>query len=176
MSLNLTNARPYAKAIFNLALVHDKVAVWHDTLELFSLIVEDSKEYGILDTPLLTVQEKNRFFAPVTVKFPEAVNLIKLLVVRKKLSLLPDIYSGYQRLFFAHNNILEVRVESKEELLSEQKEQLICALEATYHSKILLQVSYDASLIGGGVIYIADKVIDCSIKGFLERLRKKLMV
>lgn len=175
MSILLTQARPYAKAIFSLALEHDQLSQWQDTLKMLAVITIECKINHLLDSPKITATEKIDFFADVIKQAPDIIgNLVKLLVERKKLFLLPDIAESYRKLLLAYNKILEVKIISAYELSLNQKEQLIKGVKERYQSDILLQCHTDATLIGGAVLYIEDRVIDGSIIGMLQRLKKRI--
>ncbi len=177
MSICLTRARPYAKAIFNLALEEDRLRLWQDTLIGLADIVNECDKKQALDDPKITILEKIKLFTEVIKQAPEGmVNLVRLLIERKNLFLLPAIATSYRQLFLAHNNMLEVKVTSRYELDANQKERLLVALARRYKKEILLQCHLDATLIGGAVVCVEDKVIDGSIKGMLQRLKQDLLL
>jgi F-type H+-transporting ATPase subunit delta len=177
MTIHLTRARPYAKAVFSLALECDQLSLWQETLDMLAAIAKECGENKLLDNPKIKASEKIDFFADIIGQVPVVIsNLVKLLVGRKKLFLLPAIAASYQQLLFAHNNILEAKIISAGELDVEQKEQLLKALKQRYQREILLACHVDPALIGGAVIYVADKVIDGSIRGMLQRLKQNLLL
>lgn len=177
MSIFQTKARPYAKAIFNLALEQDQLSMWQDTLKMLAVIASECEKNKLLDSPQVSAAEKISFFADVIKQAPEAIsNLVRLLVERKKLNLLPDIAASYRQLFFAHNNILEATIISAYELAAEQKERLLGALRKRYQKEILLECHVDATLIGGAVMQVEDRVIDGSVRGMLQRLKQNLLL
>lgn len=174
MAMNLTKAKPYAKAIFNLALSNDQIVMWRDILEMLAQVAIECTKSGILCNPKVEDAIKVGFFSEVILKFPAGEGLIKLLAERKKLTVLPEILVNYQQMCFAYNQILKVKVVSMCELSDIQKEQLNNALNLRYNCKILLQYCIDAELIGGGIIHIADRVVDHSIRGILQNLKHSL--
>jgi len=177
MAILLTKARPYAKAIFSLALERDQLSLWQDTLKNLTQVVVECGKNKLLDNPKITVAEKIGFFADVINQIPEATtSLVKLLVERKKLTLLPNILASYQQLYLAYNKTLVVKIISAYELNTTQKEQLSCALKERYQKEISLQCHVDDTLIGGAVMYVADKVVDHSIRGMLQRLKQNLLL
>src|SRR3990172_11957301 len=175
MITNLTTAKPYAKAIFNLALRNQQLLEWQHLLKMLTIVALECKKRKLLINPQINSEQKIDFFSDVINKSPEATNLVALLAMRKKLALLPDISSVYQALLLAHNKILEVKIISAYELTITQKEQFLTALQQRYKCEISLQCLIDTKLIGGAVVYIADKVIDGSIKGLLQNLKHNLL-
>lgn len=163
---NPTNARPYAKAIFAIALCGGQFSKWQDTLEKLAAIVAECKKRLLSNNPI--------FFHGMLENFPEAINLVNMLTERKKLGILPDIAIEFRKLVLEHKKILEAKITTTCELSAAQKEKIINALQKRYQRQILLQCQIDDKLIGGGVIYIAGQVIDGSIKGMLHRLKQSL--
>lgn len=159
-------ARPYAKAIFDLALRDKQFSEWQNALAALSIAAIECKK--------LRYKPELDLFYSLIKDFSLAINLVRLLSERKKLEILPDVTSEFQRLFFEHEKILEAKIITAFELTSEHKEKLEQALQQRYQHKILLQCQVDNKLIGGAIIYIADQVIDKSIKGTLRRLKQEL--
>jgi F-type H+-transporting ATPase subunit delta len=168
----LSPARPYAKAIFALALRDQQFFEWQKALNTFAAIAVECKKRFLLNNPRVGRKQKLDFFCDALENFPMAINLIRMLVERKKLEILPNIALGYQQLLFEHEKTLVAKVITTHELSVEQREQLLKALQQRYQQRILLQCQIDAKLIGGAVIYIDGRVIDGSIKGMLQRLKQ----
>lgn len=174
MTTKTAIAKPYAKAIFSLALAGNQLISWQDTLERLAQAVIEGEKYHLFDNPKITLATKLEIFAAITGQ-NEALNLLKLLLEHKRLAWLPAITAGYKQMVLAHNNQLEVQVIAAYELTEEQKQSLLATLKKCYHQEVMLQCYIDTTLIGGAVLYIADKVIDGSIKGVLQRLRLNLL-
>ena len=100
MTINLTAAKPYAKAIFDLALRNNQVSKWQHTLKMLSLTTTECKKSGLLNNPKIKFAQKIELFSDVIENSPEAINLVQLLAERKKLTILPNIAACYQQLFF----------------------------------------------------------------------------
>ncbi|MDR1057093.1 MAG: F0F1 ATP synthase subunit delta [Coxiellaceae bacterium] len=176
MNNHSKQAISYAKAIFNLALFQQKLALWQEVLTTLAQVVLVCKKSNILANPVIQEAQKLSLFVEVTSQLPESTNLVKLLARRKKLTILPEIAKKYQQLFFTYTNVLEIKVVSAEELTTSQKEQLLNALQQRYQCEILLQCCVDDKLIGGAIIYVKDEVIDDSICGILRRLKQNLLL
>lgn len=171
---NLSPARPYAKAIFALALRDQQFSEWQKALNIFAAIAGECKKRFLLNNPRVGRKQELDFFCDATENFPMAYNLVRMLAERKKLEILPDIALSYQQLLFEHEKTLEAKVVTTCELSAQQKEQLLKALQQRYQQRILLRCQIDSKLIGGAVIYIDGRVIDGSIKGMLQRLKQNL--
>ncbi len=67
-----------------------------------------------------------------------------------------------------------MKVYSAFDMSAEEKSILVSALDGFLNKKSKLTVSLDTSLIGGIYIRAGDRVIDASIRGQIERLKKSL--
>ena len=82
------------------------------------------------------------------------------------------------RTFNAHlatlEKISQVRVITATETQEAFRQKLVQALSKRIQRDVTLQCEIDASLIGGAIIHIGDRVIDGSIRGKLSRLLESL--
>ncbi|EKE00554.1 MAG: F0F1 ATP synthase subunit delta [uncultured bacterium] len=175
MIANSTTVQPYTKAIFALALRDQKFAEWQTTLNLLALIAAECKKRALLNNPRVGCKRELEFFYDAAKNFPIAYNLVRVLAKHKKLEILPNIASGYQKLLLEHQKILEAQITTTRELTPAQKEKLTKALQKRYQQQISLQCQIDDKLIGGVRINIDGQVIDGSIRGMLYRLKQSLL-
>jgi F-type H+-transporting ATPase subunit delta len=95
MSGQKTFARPYAKAIFELALKDNTLAFWSDALKLLSFMANDVQLKEACKNPRFTLQQMSEIFSMVLKKEnlfnAEVENLLLLLGRYKRLLLLPLI-------------------------------------------------------------------------------------
>lgn len=171
MNMNLATAKPYAKAIFSLALQDNQLDAWQQELNELALIATECDNIGLLDNPQIKSSQLIDLLTTNTKKSPALLNFLMLLVKNKKLGLLAAIATHYQQLILTHNKTLEVKITSAHELTTAQKERILAALEKRYQQKILLHYDIDSKLIGGAIIYIQDKIIDHSIKNMLQHIK-----
>jgi len=174
MIVDLTAARPYAKAIFALASRDQQFYEWQNALKTLATAATECKKRFLLNNPRVGRKQELDFFNGASENFPVAYNLVRVLAERKNIEILPAIAASYQQLLFEHEKILEAKVVTVCELSAIQKEQLVKALQERTQCQILLQCQIDAKLIGGAVIYVDGQVIDRSIKGMLQRLKQSL--
>lgn len=174
MAIDLGSIRPYAKAIFALALRDQNFYQWQNVLNVLAIIATECKKNSLLNNPNIGRKKELDFFYEASEKFPMAYNLVCILADKKKLEILPDIAFVYQQLLLGYEKTLEAKIVATRELTVMQKERLIKALQERYQHKILLQCQIDPKLIGGAVIYISGQIIDGSIKGMLQRLKQNL--
>ena len=102
----------------------------------------------------------------------DAFNVIKYLVKKGRVALSDKIRDSYLKIYYEKNNKLPVNATFVKELSEKQREALIKKLEGKYNRKIVLNLSVDENLIGGGIIKVGNQVIDGSIKNQIENMKK----
>jgi len=158
MADNASIARPYAKAVFDLAR--------NDTE--FSALVSDPRVDDVKVAELLTDLAKD--------SLPDGgANLINLLVQNDRLHSLTDIRQQYIDLVAKAKALVNAEVVTAKPLTEDQKSSLAAALEQRLGLKVELEETVDADLVGGAIIKAGDLVIDGSAKGRIEKLTTALM-
>jgi F-type H+-transporting ATPase subunit delta len=176
MSNVTTLARPYAKAAFELAEADDATGSWNDMLGLASTLVSEESLANLLQSPEVTNSQVLEILASTA---GEALNsrfrdFLSVLAENKRLPLLPEITSLYQRLREEADKLLRVKVVSAYALDESQATRLKDALARRFDREILLESEVDSSVIGGAVVYAGGQVIDGSLKDRLTKLSNSL--
>ena len=177
MADNASIARPYAKAVFDLAQESDAFDAWTATLEQlavisndadFSALVSDPRVDGAKVAELLTDLAKD--------SLPEGgANFINLLVLNDRIQSLVDINQQYTDLVAKAKALVNAEVITAKSLTEDQKSSLAGALETRLGLKVELTETVDADLVGGAIIKAGDMVIDGSAKGRIEKLTTALL-
>lgn len=179
MAESLTAARPYAKALYEIAGNGD-VKQWLPVMELCQALGDNEESKGFLkshslttDTFLATVESlaKSANIGKVPAKFND---FAKVLSGNKRFSLLPEIATLFIDEVNQSNDTVIAEIVSAKLLSDASRDNLIQRLEKKYGKKVEASIEIDKSLIGGAVIKIGDTVIDGSVKGRLEQLTKAL--
>ncbi len=178
MSDSTTIARPYAKAIFEHALLEQKLAQWSEYLLALAQAVLDSNASQFITNPASTPEQQIELLHSACNVSAQEIqplsNLISLLAVNKRLLLLPEIKALYEVHRAEQEKTLEVDVISYSDVSAAQQHQLIEALSARLQRNVSLNISVDPSLLGGAVIRAGDLVIDGSVRGKLNKLSTDL--
>ena len=172
MSESTTIARPYAKAIFELALAENQLEQWSGYLHLLAQAVLTPQASEFITNPATTVlQRMELLHVVIRLDADQSLNnLISLLATNKRLMLLPEIEVLYQAYRAEQEKTLVVEVVSFSTVSIEQQQKLIVSLSQRLERKVSLEISIDTSLIGGAVIRAGDLVIDGSVRGKLNKL------
>ena len=176
MSENVTAARPYAKAAFELAKKGGNYDSWSDRLAFLSAVVSDKTVAAALDDPANTAADRAELVKKIAGDRldPESTNMVSLLSENNRLSLMGEIGEMYEELRAEEEGVLDANVTSAMALDDNYKSKLAEALQRKFNKKINIIETIDDSLIGGAIVRAGDVVIDGSIKGRLAQLNSNL--
>ncbi len=172
----VTAARPYAKAVFELARKSGNYAGWSEKLTLLKSVVADSTVSAALDDPANTAADRAALVEKIAGDRIEAdgVNVVRLLAENNRLPLMGEVSSIYEDLRANEEGTLEATVISAMALDDTYRAKLTEALERRFQKKVKILEEVDESLIGGAIIRAGDTVIDGSINGRLSQLGSSL--
>ena len=172
MAEKMTVARPYARAVFEIARDDDALAAWSEFLERGSLAVADARIQALIGNPAVTRAELADLFIELCGDSAGAngANFIRLLADNGRMAWLPEIAAEYELLRAEAENIVDVQLTSAVELDEAQRDSFASSLRKRLGRDVRLHCDTDASLLGGAIIRAGDLVIDGSLFGRLERL------
>lgn len=180
MSDITTIARPYAKAIFEIALASKQLAGWSSILTILTQAVSLPETVQFITNPLATGQDHLDLFLSLLKNLKVSVDpklqqqFITVLVENKRLLLIPGICIQYELLRAEQEKTLTVSVSAYSELSKTQEQRLIETLTQRLQRQVSLEISIDKSLLGGALIKAGDLVIDGSVLGQLLKLASSL--
>lgn len=171
-----TAARPYAKAVFEMARESGNYDVWSDRLDFLSSAVQTPELSAMLSTPNITQQARFELLEKVAGDKldDQGKNFIRLVSENNRVDLLPDISGIYGMLKAEAEGEVEAQVTSAFELEPAQSEKIAAALSKRLNRKVKIVSSVDKDLIGGAIIKAGDLVIDGSIRGRLTKMSQNL--
>ncbi len=169
------HASRYARAVFEIALERGELDRWQSELPVVVSVVGDPALVAVLESPRLRFDEKARILSEGLVGIsPLVLNLVYLLIVRGRLSMIADIAEEYQRLLDAYHGIEPAEVISAVPLDAEEEKKLAGHLSAITGKKVVVKSEVDPGLIGGFVARVGGKLLDGSTRTRLEALKKEL--
>jgi F-type H+-transporting ATPase subunit delta len=171
-------ARRYARAFFAVAGEENKYQEFHRELRLFATVMEDNRNLReLLSNPVYDKQDKkqvvDKVLQQLKLSLPTA-NFIRLLVDKRRIAGIADIEENYRKLMDDAIGISRVQVTTAFPLTSELTANLQRGLESLTGKKVEMQIDEDASLLGGVVVRVGDKLYDGSIKVQLDNMTKLL--
>lgn len=169
-------ARRYAEAAFEIAERDGSVEKWLTQLGIVASAVSDSDVVYRLEDPHVPLEARvdalHKVLGPEML--PQLGNLIRLVMRRRRVEVLPQIAREFRRLYNRQAGIVEARAVSALELNDSERAALQSRLETMTGKKVELETSVDPSILGGIQVRIGDTLYDGSVRGRLERLRSKL--
>ena len=167
-------AKRYASAIYDIAESSDKIGEIREALNILAENYNEDEEFKVfLLDPSIKYDEKVKYLHKSFDFISEdAFKIINYLVKKGRVSLAEKIRDSYLKIYYEKNNKILVNATFTKELSDNQREARMKKLEEKYKKKIVLNLSVDEELIGGGIIKIGNKVIDGSIKSQIENIKK----
>ncbi len=172
-----TAARPYAKALFELASTEGNLQAWGDCLQLASVIASDADMQAMFELPSMLASDQSELFLSVMsgVKgAPELSadfkNLVALLAENNRLATIPAITVSFETLKREAEGKIEVQVRTARKLSDKQQSAIAKSLAKKLGKEVSISTEIDESLIAGAIIRAGDLVIDGSAKGRLDKL------
>jgi F-type H+-transporting ATPase subunit delta len=170
-------ARRYAEAVFQLAERDKALDRWREDLRLAADITADERVARVMDSPMVLLPEREKLATQLLGKrlSKPAINLVRVLVRRGNLDLLGPIAADYQRLLNEKRGVVAAVVTSALPLTRGEDEAIRKRVAQLTGTTVDVQTAVDPALIGGLTVRIGDRLIDASVRGRLERLRKQLL-
>jgi F-type H+-transporting ATPase subunit delta len=170
-------ARPYARAVFELAKDQGQFKDWYDRLMLMAAVVSSPTMQALLDNPRLTRADTGELVIRACGEDLDdhAVNLVRILAENSRLSQLPMIAALYSQLRDEAEGTIEADVISATPLSDEQKTAIANALKKRLGRDVQLNCSVNEDLLGGALIRAGDLVIDGSALEHLRQLSSALV-
>jgi F-type H+-transporting ATPase subunit delta len=178
-----TVARPYAKALFDLAHGEKKLPQWSAALAAAAAVVADANAKRALANPAFADGERAALVGSIagSVKGGELLttqagaNFLRIVAENGRLTVLPEIAAQFDALKAEAENKVNVTVTSATAVDDALARQIKTALEQKLKRTVELSLAVDPALIGGAIIQADDMVIDGSVRTRLQRLTEKLV-
>lgn len=186
MAERITIARPYAKAVFQLARTLALLPQWSTVLQTAASAVSDARVAPLLGNPHVTPEQLVELIAGVVSDVSDvsgsganaasaalqaqARNFIATLAHYRRLGFLPEIAAHFERLRADAERTLDVTVTSAIALSDAQREQFARAMRKRLDREVRLHCEIDPALLGGAVVRADDLVIDGSVRSSLIQL------
>ncbi len=171
-------ARPYSRAIFEIALESGEFQQWSDILQALEMVTTDTQMVAVIESPKIDRDELAQIVveacATAVSLTEQSKNLIKILTNFDRLSVISEIRSFYEDLRAEQEKTITVKVTSASDLTNSQQESLIKALILKLDRKVSLECETDETLLGGAILRAGDLVIDGSVTGKLKKLASQL--
>jgi F-type H+-transporting ATPase subunit delta len=171
-----TVARPYAEAIFRAALEKNALGAVAEALAMVAAIARDEQMHSVLLNPKVSAEQKKQLFAAAAGERLDELTarLVSLLVDNHREVLIGSIAEQFDELKHEHERVLRARITSAQPLSSEQRAEIVSALEKRYGKKVEADLDIDPQLLGGARVQIGDQVIHASVRDALAQMAAAL--
>lgn len=175
MAENVTLARPYAEAAFQLAK-GSALPAWSQALGTMAAVAGSDDMQSCIADPRLLPDQLTKLFVDVVGDglSAEQQTFVRVLVDNDRLSVLPEIAALFESLKNTHEGVRDAEVESAFPMDAAAVQALVADLERKFNCKIQATVRVVPELIGGVRIAIGDEVIDASVRGKLAAMATAL--
>ncbi|NME66456.1 ATP synthase F1 subunit delta [Flammeovirga aprica] len=174
MSAESRVASRYAKAFVSVALEgQDQTKLYDDANFVLNTII-DSRELALaLNSPIIKAEKKAAILKEIfSAKVSDLTNkLFNLVVDKNRTSALKEIMESILSEFDAVKNIQRATVVTSSPLAADTKAVLVEKVAKSTGKTVELEEKVDPALIGGYILTVGDKQLDCSVKTQLQQLK-----
>ena len=171
-------ARPYARAVMEVAQSPEEAAQLRDELTTFEQVRKSSTDLQeMYANPGIDFDSKNKVTGAIAKRLglsELAVRLLDVLIRNRRINDLSDIIAGLATMIREATGTVAAEVRSASKLSSKEEADLRAMLERKVGAKVDVDITVDASLIGGFVAKIGSEVYDASVSGKIEKFRESL--
>ena len=171
-------SKVYGDALFEAAREAGRMDdMYEEVLELQKLLQANEELQKMMENPKVIREDKENVIETVFRGriSDEIVELMKLMIAKGRYSNIESVFDYFIGLVKEEKKIGIAYVTTAVELTDGQKDEIVRRLlETTRYESFEMNYEVDASLIGGMVIRIGDRVVDSSIKTKLYELSKSL--
>lgn len=170
-------ASRYAKSLVDLAQERSQLETVYADMLFLQALCKSSKEFvGVMKSPIITSDKKNKILAAVTDgKVNEITKLFnKLLVTKGRERDLPEIVSAFIDQYNVIKDIHKVQITTAVEISDALKQEIVNKVtKENGFSKVELETKLDEKLIGGFVMEYNNMLVDASVLRDLKDIKKQ---
>ncbi|MCB1948040.1 F0F1 ATP synthase subunit delta [Nitrosomonas sp.] len=176
MAEAVTVARPYAEAVYKLAVAKNNLTEWSSMLQDATVISQHEQVKALIGNPVVSAKQLGELLLEIgKSRFnQEGRNFLLMLAENNRVNVLPQISQLFEHLKSQHEGVLEAIIVSAFEINSGQLKKLVASLEHKFNRKIDAKVQVNPELIGGVIVEVGDEIFDASIRGKLQAMASAL--
>ena len=169
-------AQVYARSLFEVGKEHDELDEVHEQLGQFADELSKNRELQVFFfSPYFSSAEKKDGVEKVVEDGNSyLVNFLKLVAERHRMPAVFRIRREFDELWREENKLLPVRITSAIELDEDLVQSIGNRIEEQTGRRIELDANVDPDVIGGLVLRVGNMVMDASVRGRLDRLRREV--
>jgi F-type H+-transporting ATPase subunit delta len=168
-------AKRYTEAVFDIARERGTFDQWQRDLDMLAALTSDPQASTVLASPKVSEADK---LSLVTEQLrggqPEALNLARLLLLRGRLGIAPEMADQFRELALAELGIVVADVTTAGPIDRATEAAIKQRLSGLVGKQVEIRTHVDESIIGGIIARVGDQLIDGSVSNQLRRLRTRL--
>ncbi len=170
-----TIARPYAEALFRVALP-SRLNAWADVLSQLAQVTAVPEFRALNGDPRVSrAAIRDTILAALKGNIDDEVkNFVATLTDNGRLMLAAEIDEQFRALKNAHESTADAEIVSAFPMSDAQLADLVTALQKKFGRTLVPHLSVDQSLIGGVRVTVGDEVLDSSVKARLQHMQTVL--
>lgn len=171
-------AERYALALFELAVSEKKIpAVEKDMNRLADLLNGSEDLMRVVKSPVFSADDQVAAVGAVLKKAKITglvANFVQVVASNRRLFVVPDMITGFRQKLAEHRGEVSADVTVAQALTAAQTKELKTVLKGIVGKDVALNVTEDASLLGGMIVKVGSRQIDTSLKTKLSSLKLAL--
>lgn len=171
-----TLARPYAKAVFELAQESGQLPAWSAQLAVIAKTIADPQVAALVGHPAVSRGELAGALTGALGKqlTPEGGALLHLLADNNRLQAAGEVALQFEQRRAEAEARADVQIVTAVPVKAPQQKALAAAVGKRLAREVIIDWKTDESLLAGAVVRAGDLVIDGSVRGELERMKSAL--
>lgn len=169
-------AQVYARALFEVASERDLLDEIREQLDQFVDALRESHDLQVFFfSPYFSSEEKKDALGRVLDGAEETfMSFLEMLVERHRMPVLFRIRANYERLWDEAHKVLPVSVTSAVELDESTLDEIGGRIGEQTDQRVELTATADPEILGGIIVRVGNSILDASLRGRLDQLRKQL--
>ena len=180
MEESKTIARPYAKAVFDIALENKQLKEWSVFLQACSHVVNNPEMASLISSPGTDVKSLAKSIYELAIEIANTrenkdfMNFTLVLAENSRLTVVSEISSQFDSKKRTEEEVVEVTITSATNISDKSLSLIKQALKEKLNKSIEVIIEKDEKLIGGATIKVGDHMIDGSVRSQLSNLNRFL--
>ncbi len=175
---NIKTAKRYSNALLKSAIDAGSLEkIYNDLIFVDETIRVNSQLKEFIENPVIKNQDKkdviNKLFSVHVEKI--TLDFLFVLIDSGRIDIFGEVLNQFFIKYNVQNNIVKPVIISAVELNENQKMLLAEKLEKKLLKKIMPKYAVDSNIIGGLIVEIGDKTIDCSLKTKFYNMKQQLI-
>ncbi|MCM8711650.1 F0F1 ATP synthase subunit delta [Clostridium sp. SYSU_GA19001] len=167
--------RRYALALYEISEEKGKQEEYLSELNEIIKIIEDNNDFlKLIKLPDFNTSKKKEIFQNIFKgKIQnDVLSFLLILIEKNRLIELKGIVEEIKKIHLEKKRTIDAFVKTVVPLSSEERKSLLDKLQKKYNKNVILNEEIDKSIIGGVYVRVGNDIIDGTIKGKYEEIKK----